>query len=298
MHKPKLIQLLSMHTRTLASVAIVLISYLLYPTLLPRLLSILPAAPNMSAPNSTKRGLCWPVENHPSLQTHPFTRPGSKVSWLYNWSPNPTPGSSLPFVPMQWSGAGAAELDSKFSSSPAPSAAILGFNEPERGDQANMTPSAAAEVWLAHIEPLRRRGVRAGSPGPSSCEEGVLWLQEFTRLIRAGGSNVDFWALHWYGEGLGGFYDFIWSTHHRLDPGIPVWITEFACTNWNADQPLGREVVESFLRESAKYLDGLDWVERYAWFGPMKDTGMVGKWAALLDGEGGISDLGRIYRDL
>ena len=56
-------------------------------------------------------------------------------------------------------------------------------------------------------------------------------------------------------------------------------------------------MVEDFLRECVKYLDTLEWVKRYAWFGPMRDTGAVGRWAALLDGRGGISELGRIYRD-
>ena len=122
--------------------------------------------------------------------------------------------------------------------------------------------------------------------------------QEFTKLIRDGGSDVDFWALHWYGEGLGPFYDFIWSTHHRLGPEKPVWITEFAATNWRKEEPLGKEVVEAFLRESVRYLDTLEWVERYAWFGPMRDTGTVGRWAALLDESGGISELGKIYRNV
>lgn len=88
----------------------------------------------------------------------------------------------------------------------------------------------------------------------------------------------------------------IWSTHHQLDPSKPVWITEFAATNWNKDAPLPKEHVENFARESCKYLDTLDWVEQYAWFGPMRDTGTVGKWARMLDDEGKLTDLGKGYR--
>jgi hypothetical protein len=76
-----------------------------------------------------------------------------------------------------------------------------------------------------------------------------------------------------------------------------VWITEFACTNWNKDSPLPRDHVENFARETVKYLDTLDWVERYAWFGPMRDTGTVGKWARMLDDEGKLTPLGKAYRD-
>jgi hypothetical protein len=85
--------------------------------------------------------------------------------------------------------------------------------------------------------------------------------------------------------------------HHQLGPGKPVWITEYACTNWNEQSPLPQEHVENFARESAKYLDTLDWVERYAWFGPMRNTGTVGKWARMLDGEGKLTALGKAYRD-
>ncbi len=86
-------------------------------------------------------------------------------------------------------------------------------------------------------------------------------------------------------------------SYHQLGPDRPVWITEFACTNWNKDNPLPRDHVESFAKDSVKYLDTLDWVERYAWFGPMRDTGTVGRWARMLDDEGKLTPLGKAYRD-
>jgi hypothetical protein len=176
-----------------------------------------------------------------------------------------------------------------------PGSALLAFNEPELPDQANMTVELAAKEWLRCIEPLRAVGVRAGSPGISSAPQGVDWLLQFVAFIRAGGSDVDFWAIHWYGETLGQFYDYIWSTHHRLGPEKPMWITEFAATNWSVEKPLERAHVEAFARDSCIYLDSLEWVERYAWFGAMRDTGTVGKWAAMLDWEGKVTELGRVY---
>lgn len=80
-------------------------------------------------------------------------------------------------------------------------------------------------------------------------------------------------------------------------PEKGMWITEFASTNWNQDQPLPRDHVESFARECVKYLDTLDWVERYCWFGPMRNTGTVGVWARMLDDEGKLTNLGKAYRD-
>jgi len=72
-------------------------------------------------------------------------------------------------------------------------------------------------------EPLRcNHGIRIGSPGISSAPNGISWLKEFLSLICAGGSDVDFYALHWYGEGLGNFCDYLWSGYCRLGADKPI----------------------------------------------------------------------------
>lgn len=249
---------------------------------------------------SSKRGLCWPVENNSTGDSPlPFTKPGSRITWLYNWSPRPTPGTQqLEFVPMQWNHVNAAELPSHCASCRASS--LLAFNEPELDSQSNMSVSLAVDTWMQHIHPLRQAHaghLRAGSPGISSSPHGITWLKDFLAGIRARGSDVDFYALHWYGVELGQFYDYIWSAYYQLGADKPAWITEFAPTNWDVANPLGKDHVERFCREACRYLDGLEWVERYAFFGAMRDTGTVGRWASMLDDRGRLTDLGKIYRD-
>lgn len=157
----------------------------------------------------SKRGLCWPVDNTDPVFT--FTKPGSKISWLYNWSPHPTLNSnSLHFVPMQWNNVYIDQLPENVRNVNATT--ILGFNEPELPDQSNMSTELAAREWVRVIEPLRKAGVRCGSPGISSAPQGVNWLQDFLQRVRRDGSDVDFYCFHWYGETLGQFYDYIWST--------------------------------------------------------------------------------------
>lgn len=256
-----------------------------------------PNRPQRMSMAPSKRGLCWPADNRDPVFT--FTKPGSKVSWLYNWSPDPTAGaSSLEFVPMQWNGVEVERLGDRARAAGA--RAVLAFNEPELPEQANMSAEAAAGAWLRGVEPLRRAGLRAGSPGISAAGHAVPWLLDFLARIRAAGGDVDFLCLHWYGETAGQFFDYLWSTFYRLggpEGGKPVWITEFAPTNWNVEAPLPREHVEGFARETCRYLDGLEWVERYAWFGPMRDVGTVGKWARMLDDAGRLTEVGKIWRD-
>ncbi len=181
----------------------------------------------MASPS--KRGLCWPTANHGQDEVHTFTRPGSKISWLYNWSPDATPNAnSLDYVPMQWNHIHIDDLASKAKTANA--TAVLGFNEPELPDQSNMSVELAAREWLRSVEPLRKAGVRCGSPGISSAPQGVVWLKEFIGRIRDRGSDVDFYCFHWYGVELGQFYDYLWSTYYQMpDQTKKVWVTEWAC---------------------------------------------------------------------
>lgn len=114
---------------------------------------------------------------------------------------------------MLWNNANIEELSKKVQEAQAP--ALLAFNEPELPDQSNMSAELAANEWLRCIEPIRKAGVRCGSPGISNAGHAVGYLQDFLARIRAGGSDIDFYCIHWYGETLGQFYDYIWSTYVR-----------------------------------------------------------------------------------
>lgn len=119
----------------------------------------------------------------------------------YNWSPNPTQNANaVEFVPMQWNHVGIDDLPGKASSAKA--STVIAFNEPELPDQSNMPVDLAVKEWIRCIEPMRKSGIRCGSPGISSAPQGVGWLKDFVRAIRAAGSDVDFYCIHWYGVDL------------------------------------------------------------------------------------------------
>ena len=101
-------------------------------------------------------------------------------------------------IGIQWNHVNIDELHQKARNVNA--TIILGFNEPELPDQSNIPVELAVNEWLRCIQPLRRAGIRCGSPGISNAPHAVGWLQDFTQRIRQRGSDVDFWAIHWYGE--------------------------------------------------------------------------------------------------
>jgi hypothetical protein len=80
---------------------------------------------------------------------------------------------------------------------------IIGFNEPELPDQSNMTVDLAAQEWVRCIEPLRKAGIRCGSPGISSAPHAVGWLRDFIQRIREHGSDIDFYCFHWLVKSMG-----------------------------------------------------------------------------------------------
>ncbi|EME89501.1 uncharacterized protein MYCFIDRAFT_206374 [Pseudocercospora fijiensis CIRAD86] len=199
--------------------------------------------------SKSKRGLCWPVENQDPI--HIFTKPGSKISWIYNWSPTPTPSpnpSSLEFIPMQWNHINIEHLPKILESSPSPY--VLTFNEPDLPSQANMSPELAADQFVFFHPPsppltdciflsFPSQGYRIGSPSISNSPDGAQWLSTFLQYIRTPPpsepgeklkSDIDFLCLHWYGETLGQFYDYIWATYVRPFPSLKKknrWFTFF-----------------------------------------------------------------------
>ncbi|CAF1303884.1 unnamed protein product [Adineta ricciae] len=236
---------------------------------------------------SKKRGIAWPLENH---EDHLNVFPSDRIHWFYNWSPDKKLHTNMNFIPMIWNAHGIEEFGEKVRFQHVE--CILGFNEPERSDQANMDPYEAARLWKEYIEPLRKQGIRLGSPSISSTEEGLNWLQTFLNQ----GCHIDFLALHWFGRGVDNFINYINNARQRLGSQYPVWITEFACTSWNANESVSQDEINQFFDQSLTRLDELHWIERYSWFGAMRCLPAdLGSGNCLIDSNGQLSQLGRKY---
>ncbi|KAF9566955.1 hypothetical protein CPC08DRAFT_627657 [Agrocybe pediades] len=183
----------------------------------------------------------------------------SVISWQYNWAtlpPDYLATSNIAYIPMQW---GSVGVDS-FSSSVKilGSNTILAFNEPDNIDEANMLPEEAASLWMQFLEPLKSQGIRLGGPAVTAAGSGRPWLTSF--LSACSNCTIDFLPVHWYGTGFEGFAAYLGDVHNAF-PKYPLWVTEYAETSNNDTEVL------NFMNQTLTFLDGLDWVERYAWFG-------------------------------
>ena len=143
---------------------------------------------------------------------------------------------------------------------------LLGFNEPDLPDQANMTVQQALDLW-PH---LMATGMRVGSP--ATARDPSLpgsWLEEFIDGAKARGYRVDFVCVHWYGEtfdidgAVRRLKDFLQAVHHKFQ--LPIWLTEYSLIRWsNPPTYPSWEQQATFASKSIEMFETLPFVERYA----------------------------------
>ncbi|KAJ7486043.1 hypothetical protein B0H11DRAFT_1675329, partial [Mycena galericulata] len=231
-----------------------------------------------------KRGLAYAATNATDIRQANTT--ASVVTWVYNWGlipPDNLADSGIEYIPMQW---GAADIENLAVTVKGLGATtILTFNEPDFDQQSNINATYAAELWMQYIEPLKADGIRLGAPAISSGATGKPWLTEF--MAACSQCTIDFIPFHWYGDGTGGFYDYLYQLSGQFNKTL--WVTEFAETSSNDS------VVLQFLNDTITTLDGLDFVERYSWFGYFRPDN--GSHYNLLDVNGNLNAAGQVYVD-
>jgi hypothetical protein len=194
----------------------------------------------------------------------------SGASWYYTWStqhPGVTTPPSASFVPMVW---GAASVtDASLAQARAHGPYLLGFNEPDMAQQSNMTVDQALDLWPR----LMTAGKILGSPAVAyGGDVAGGWLDRFMSGAAAKGYRVDFITLHWYGgdfrtpqavDQLKSYLAAVYQRYHK-----PIWLTEYALIDFsNGTRFPSPQQQAAFVTASAKALDGLSYLQRYAWFG-------------------------------
>jgi hypothetical protein len=194
----------------------------------------------------------------------------ARVSWFYTWRSGLEGVRGTGFVPMIW-GADQAG-DQQLAEAATHGDTLLGFNEPDVADQADMTVDQALDLWPR----LMATGQRLGSPAVSA-DGGTPggWLDRFMAGAQQRGYRVDFVAVHWYGANfahpaaeaadLCHYLAAVYERYHK-----PVWLTEYALADFSAGVDRARYPTaaqqEAFVRASLPILRRLPYLERYAWF--------------------------------
>lgn len=220
-----------------------------------------------------------------------------RCNWFYSWNSVAPEGipPGLEFIPMIYRYGGNPKMvaDAATAAKKAGVTELLGFNEPEKKEQGNMTLESALDAWPVLME----TGLRLGSPGCVHPDK--EWMIAFMEGVKKRSLRVDFVCVHSYGgpnpEAL---VKRLESVHQMF--GCPLWITEFGVGDWAAksvDQNRHKpETVLRFMEKVLPLLDRLDFLERYAWF-PAKPTSAPLGTSALYDENGALTRLGECYRD-
>jgi hypothetical protein len=148
---------------------------------------------------------------------------GSDLTWYYNYGSTPSTVFSgvsqdkFEFVPMLWGGISDTSFLTSVQNQIANGAKIshvLGFNEPNGPAStggSDLTPLAAAQIWVKNMEPLAAQGVKLGLPACTGGDDGIPWLQQFlgncSEVLSTDSETknctYDFVNLHWYGDFIG-----------------------------------------------------------------------------------------------
>ncbi len=245
---------------------------------------------------SEKRGLSYGHHSTADLQA---LAPG--LSWYYNWYHQPEPSVintyddyNFDYVPMAWNGAFDKQAMHDFLSTHPNVKYILGWNEPNFIDQANMTPSQAAAMWPDIEELADEFGLEIVGPAVNYCgncvsENGTTYTDPIKYLddffTACDGCRVDHIAIHCYMANVSAlqWYVGLFKKYEK-----PIWLTEFAA--WEGDVTLEQQ--KSFMVGAVDYLENDPDVFRYAWF-TGRHTGAP--YIGVLNGSGVLTDLGKIY---
>lgn len=111
---------------------------------------------------------------------------------------------------------------------------IMGFNEPDfsgSGSSGVMSIADAAAGWEQWIAPHGHAGAKLISPSMAK-QKDETWLAPFLKAIK---TQPDIIAVHIFQDNMDGVKGVL---DHFAQYGKPMWITEFACINYQGPSPV------------------------------------------------------------
>lgn len=225
------------------------------------------------------------------------------ITWFYNWATNPgnldgiLEEYGVDFVPMAWNHLFNEESMRAYYTNHPEAKYLLGFNEPNFIDQANMTPSLAAAQWPVLEAIADEFGLEIVGPAVNYCgncvsEGGTTYTNPFDYLddffAACPDCRVDYIAVHNYMCYAEPLIDYL---EEFKKYGKKIWLTEFAC----GDQAsITLSMQENLLLGALDYMDNDTMIYKYAWF--IGRTNGSDWNIDIFESEGGkLTELGEIY---
>lgn len=218
--------------------------------------------------------------------------------WSHSWGLtliDAQPGT-VEFLPMAWGGNTPANLQQSLQQVFPHIASgkvkhLLGFNEPDSAEQANMRVSVALDLW-----PLME-SANVSLVSPSCVQPTGDWMTSFIANATQTCKRVDWIGVHWYGgANFASFTSRMTEVYKTY--GRPLLITEFAVADWTAttvgNNRYSRASVLSFMKEALPWLEAQSFIAGYAWFS-FDVTTPQGTSSALFNDKGNLTAAGRFY---
>lgn len=231
-----------------------------------------------------------------------------KVKWWYNWAVTPESAVAseyvnygFEFVPMAWNGNFNETALRTYLSNHPEVEYLLGFNEPNFLEQANLTPQQAADLWprleaIADDYNLKLVAPAVNySPGnvdiPGTEDDWSPWEYLDAFFEACEGCRVDYIAVHCYMKYSGAFEWFIGEFEKY---NKPIWVTEWAAWDEGGPNNVGEQM--DYLASTVRWLEANSSVHRYSWFiGRTSGGASAHPYIDILAGNGVLTPLGGLY---
>ncbi|WP_372795361.1 glycosyl hydrolase [Pontiella sp.] len=191
-------------------------------------------------------------------------------SWAYRWTyVDEDDLGTGQYMPMQWGGAGASALGIQEYQPAwyqrANQTTVMGFNEPDLHDQANLEVETAAYQWPR----LERMKLPLLGPCPAGYKN--YWRTGYEALAAEEGLRSEYMAMHWYsiaGASSGSPGTLISNMQTLYDLyGKPIWLTEFSTRDFVGDKTTwSRNHNFNFLAEFMWRAETLPWLKKWSLF--------------------------------
>lgn len=263
-----------------------------------------------------KKGVCRTLRDPRKSKKGTWKQNIAKVRalrgyWNYSWGMRlvPVQPADMEFVPMAWHARSAKGLKRSLRQHVVPQIEagrvkrMLGFNEPDKKDQANMPYEQAIKYWPI----LESLNVPLCSPACANTEginddsvQGVpgTWMRDFMTEADKRGYRVDYIGVHWYGGTSAANFKKKMIRIYKKYGKRPLLITEFAPADWKAKTPEQNRHkparVLAFMKDVLPWMHEQNWIAGYAWFSFSPDS-RAGHSSALFDREGNLTACGRFY---